>query len=234
MTTETPTPETTEPAATLEVPPAPQIILDAHMLRSWYRPADPAAALALLPPALRALDPRQVFLNQYVVESEDQTSGVGPYELGYVGLTVQDHDVGGFPAHWLFSYLNSSPVMRAYAAGHDFPVGEGRTHVTRDGDIVTATTLVDGEPLIRTVARAGDRTAIMRGQVGYIYGRDRLTLGRAPFVAEVADPLEVRSIEFLDPSHPVYALRPAEPLQIDAALYCTRISFAYWGGETSL
>jgi hypothetical protein len=234
MTTETPIPESAEAAVPLEVPPAPQLILDAHMLRSWYRPADPAAAQALLPPGLRALETPQIFLNQYVVEDENQTSGIGPYELGYVGLTVQGHDVGGFPAHWLFSYLNSSPLMSAYAAERGFPVGEGRTHVMRDGDIVTATTLVEGAPLIRTVARAGDRSAIMRGQIGYIAGADRLTLGRYPFVAEVADPLEVLSIEFLDPSHPVYALRPAEPLQIDAALYCTRISFVYPGGETRL
>jgi hypothetical protein len=234
MTSATPTHEATDPAG-LSLPLAPQLILDAHMLRSWYRPADPEAAATLLPPGLRPLDPPQVFLNQYVVGSEDQTSGLGPYELTYIGLTVAGHDVGGFPAHWLYSYLNSSELMRAYTSARGFPVGAGRTRLVRDGDIVTATTLVGDEPLIRTVARVGDRSAVMRGQIGYIAGpAGALTLGRYPFVGEVADTVEIDEIDFADAATDLRMLRPAEPLQIDAALYCARISFAYPGGETAL
>jgi hypothetical protein len=59
-------------------------------------------------------------------------------------------------------------------------------------------------------------------------------LGRYPFVADVADSLEILSIEFLEPRHPIYALRPAEPLEIVLALYARRISFCYPGGEERL
>jgi hypothetical protein len=214
---------------------APQIILDAHMLRSWYAPADPDAVAALLPDRLNPLENRQVFLNQYVVESEEQTSGFGAYELTYAGPNVAGHDVGGLPGHWLSEYLNSSPVMRSYSAERGFPVSEGRTRVVRDRDLVTATTEIEGRPLIRTVARVGDRAAQLRGQVAYITDMSsELVLGRYPFVAEVVDPMEIVSIDFLDPDHPIYALRPEQPLEIAFALYAPRISFAYPGGECRL
>jgi hypothetical protein len=43
----------------------------------------------------------------------------------------------------------------------------------------------------------------------------------------------VTSLEFLDPEHPVYALRPASPLQVVAgsSFYAPRDSFVYPGGE---
>ena len=215
---------------------SPQLILDAHMLRSWYVPADPEAVAALVPERLRALDNRQVFLNQYVVETDEQTSGIGAYELAYAGPNVVGHDVGGFPAHWLGEYVNSSPRVRDYTSERGFPVSEGgRTRVVRDGDLVTAATEVAGTPIIRTVARVGDRTATLAGQIGYMTDvSGTLVLGRYPFVAEVADPIQILSIEFPEPSHPIYAFRPAQPLEIVFGLYAPRISFAYPGGEVRL
>lgn len=223
------------PATDLDVPPAPQVIINAHMLRSWYFPADPDAVAAVLPPGLRPLDDRQVFLNQYVVETDEQTSGIGAYELTYAGPNVTGLDVGGMPGHYLGEYLNSSPRMRAYTGARGFPVSEGRTRVVRDGSLVTATTEVGGAVVVRTVARVGDRTATMGGQIGYLSGGSSdIVLGRYAFVAEVADPVEILSIEFPEPGHPIHALRPAQPLRVALALYAPRISFCYPGGETPL
>jgi hypothetical protein len=53
-------------------------------------------------------------------------------------------------------------------------------------------------------------------------------------VAEVSDPIEVLSTEFLEPSHPLYALRPKLPLESVLAFHATRISFCYPGGEDML
>ncbi|GGQ29001.1 hypothetical protein GCM10010140_68990 [Streptosporangium pseudovulgare] len=71
-------------------------------------------------------------------------------------------------------------------------------------------------PVIRTTARAG-RTgaAVNHGQLRYVTDVDgRRVSGNYPFVAEPVDPFEVVSLEFLEPGHPVHALRPADPLQI--------------------
>ena len=56
--------------------------------------------------------------------------------------------------------------------------------------------------------------------------------GNFPFIADLADGFEVRSVEFLDPSHPVYALRPADPIQVvaEGSFYSPDDSFVYPGG----
>ncbi len=61
-----------------------------------------------------------------------------------------------------------------------------------------------------------------------------LVSGRYPYVAGLVDPWEVFSLEFLEPQHPVYALRPADPLQILWGFYSPNASFCYPGGETTL
>ncbi|MEO3772777.1 hypothetical protein [Micromonospora sp. B9E7] len=53
-------------------------------------------------------------------------------------------------------------------------------------------------------------------------------------MAEPVDPFEVESLEFLEPDHPVYALRPADPLEIVCGFYSPRASFAYPSGESVL
>jgi hypothetical protein len=214
---------------------SPQLVLDAHMLRSWYVPADPEAVAALLNERLRPLDNGQAYLNQYVVGRDEQTSGFGAYELSYVGPCVAGHDLGGLPAHWVCHYLNSNARMCAYARERGLPAVDGRTLIERDGDLATATTEAGGKAIVRTVARVGDGTATLRGQIAYITEIGRgLVLGRYPFVAEVADPVEILSIEFPEPSHPIYALRPKQPLEVALALYSSRISFCYPGGEETL
>ena len=59
-----------------------------------------------------------------------------------------------------------------------------------------------------------------------------LVAGRYPYVATLDDPWEVESLEFLEPSHPSYALRPADPLQILWGFHSRHASFCYPGGET--
>ncbi|WP_139006995.1 hypothetical protein [Arthrobacter crystallopoietes] len=57
--------------------------------------------------------------------------------------------------------------------------------------------------------------AVGRGQLRYLTNVEgTLTTGLYPFQAPLAEGWEVTSFEFLDPTHPVYALRPADPLQV--------------------
>lgn len=64
----------------------------------------------------------------------------------------------------------------------------------------------------------------------------RLVSGLYPYVADLAAQFTMRSVEFLDASHPVYALRPQSPLEIVAAasFYSPRDSFVYPGGIEDL
>ena len=76
---------------------------------------------------------------------------------------------------------------------------------------------------------------VARGQLRYLTKVDGgLVSGLYPFVAEVVDPFEVLSLEFLEPDHDVYALRPAEPLQVTWGFHAPRSSFCYPGGEERL
>jgi hypothetical protein len=58
--------------------------------------------------------------------------------------------------------------------------------------------------------------------------------GRYPFVLLGAETFAVESVEFLDETHPVHALRPADPLTITFGFYSPAISFCYPGGEGPL
>jgi hypothetical protein len=54
----------------------------------------------------------------------------------------------------------------------------------------------------------------------------------APCLVNQVSQFSVRAIELLEPSHPVYALRPKTPLEIVLAtsFYAPRDSFVYPGG----
>jgi hypothetical protein len=97
-----------------------------------------------------------------------------------------------------------------------------------------ATASLGGSPVIRTEAAIGPGILMVaRGQLTYVRQKDgRNMAGNFPYVADIADGFEVRSIEFLDPDHPVYALRPAEPLDIVApsSFFSPDDSFVYPGG----
>jgi hypothetical protein len=215
---------------------APQMVVNSRMLYTSWQPADPEAAAALLPdggppPA------GPVYMNQYVVDSDDQTSGFGAYSLTYLGLDIagMTDPEGVTPARYMLFYFNSSPRMREYTVReYALPAEPGETAVEASGGEVVATTSLGGRPVIRTTAAIGTGVALVaRGQLTYVRQKDgRNMAGNFPYVADISDGFEVRSVEFLDPDHPVYALRPAEPLEVvvPSSFFSPVDSFVYPGG----
>jgi hypothetical protein len=219
------------PATALD---APQLVLAARCLYFGWLPADPAGAAALLPEGLRAAESGAVFMNQYVVDRDEQTSGLGRYSVTYLGVDLAGLDLpDGLPSRWFTHYVNSSERVRAYAGARGLPVLEGDTTVEVDGDRLVGTLAVEGRPVVRTVAHIGGMSgAVVRGRLRYLTEVDGdLMAGLYAYVAEVADACEVVSLEFLDRAHPVHALRPATPLRVVWALHAPRLSFCWPGGE---
>ncbi|MCZ7438518.1 hypothetical protein O7598_19065 [Micromonospora sp. WMMC241] len=212
-------------------PAAPQLVINARTLLFSWLPADPDAAEALVPAALRPHPERQVFLNQYVVDDETQTSGFGAYSLTYLGVSLAGMEPPDreTPGGWWTHYLASSTRVRHYAAARGAPAQEGVTQIELRAGRLTAETWADGRPLIRVTARVGHTgTEAHSGHHRYLTRRDgELIVTDYPYVAEPVSPFEVESVEFLAPEHPVYALRPANPLHVCWGFYSPRVSFAY-------
>jgi hypothetical protein len=215
----------------------PQLVTDARMLYVCWVPADPAATAALLPDGLRPAENRAIYLNQYVVDRPEQTSHFGAYSLTYAGLDLDGLDVDGdTPGRWWTHYMNSNPTMRAYAAERGVPASIGRTTLEMNGNELTATTYADETPVIRSRVVAEPAVAdVARGHLHYITKVDgTLFSGRRGYVGDLAAGFSVRSIEFLAPEHPIYALRPKDPLEITFGFYSPRASFCYPGGVEPL
>ena len=216
---------------------SPQMVLNSRMIYTSWIPADPEACARLLPPALAPSENHAIYMNQYVVDSPEQTTGFGAYSLTYLGLDVAGHKApdGVTPARFFTHYFNSSSVVRQYARERGVPATPGRTTLEVQDGMVTATTYVDERPVIRTRAAVGPAPDItLAGHLRYITQvGDRLVSGNYPYVGELVSQFQVQSIEFLDPTHPVYALRPATPLQVVAgsSFYAPKDSFVYPGGE---
>ncbi len=216
---------------------APQLVTNARMFYACWVPADPAAAAAMLPEGLTPAANRAVFMNQYVVDRDEQTSHFGAYTLSYLGLDLDGLDVDvDTPGRWWTHYMNSNAGMRAYATERGIAATAGSTSLEIDGDRLIATTSADGVPLIRSTVRVGsDVAAVNRGHLRYITSiGGKLMSGRYAVVVEPVEPFEVLSIEFLAPDHSVYALRPSDPLEITFGFYSPRASFCYPGGEEPL
>ncbi|MGH9022237.1 MAG: hypothetical protein ACRDV9_03925 [Acidimicrobiia bacterium] len=222
----------------------PQLIVDARMVYLVWVPADPDSVAKLVPEALTPAADRAVYLNQYVVDDDRQISNTGQegafgsYSITYLGADLAGLDAtADIPGRWWIHYFNSSEPMRRYAKAHGVPVGEAaQTTLELDGGVMVATTVIDGSPIIRTRCRTEvGTTQRATGQLRYITALDgQLMSGRYPFVANLAEHFEVLSVEFLEPSHPLYQLRPADPLQITFGFYSPAISFCYPGGEGPL
>ena len=226
----------TSPRSTLA---APQMVLDSRMVYTSWIPADPEAAAALLPPALRPAPNGAVYMNQYVVDTPEQTTGFGAYSLTYLGLDLADYTAPGgvIPARFFTHYFNSSKVMRAYVRERGVPATPGRTTLELDGEELVATTFVDDRPTIRTRARIGGETSVVAGHLRYVTRvRDRLVSGNYPFIGHLVGSFEVSSIELLRDDHQVWALRPASPLEIvaESSFFAPRDSFVYPGGEEDM
>jgi ketosteroid isomerase-like protein len=215
---------------------APQMVLNSRMLYSSWMPADPDAVRALLPEG-GPTPAGPVYMNQYVVDSPDQTSGFGAYSLTYLGIDIAGmmDPVGMTPARYMLFYFNSSEHMSGFVRReYDLPAVPGATDLTLDGGRVVATTTLDGRPVIRTTARVGDGAPVTAsGSLTYVRQKEgRFMAGNFPWVAKLADGFAIEGVEFLDPDHPVYALRPADPLEVVAAssFYSPDDSFVYPGG----
>jgi hypothetical protein len=216
---------------------APQLIVNSRMLHFAWIPADREAVAALVPEGLAPAEQRVVYINQYLVDSAEQTSGFGAYSLTYVGAELAGVDApDGGAGRWWTHYFNSSATVRAYASERGVPAEEGTTSLEIGGETLVATTFVDGSPLIRSRARVGPTIGeVASGHLRYITRiGGRFVSGRYPYVAEQVSPFEVVSCEFLDPTHSVHALRPKEPLEIAWGFYSPRASFCYPGGEEAL
>lgn len=222
---------------------APQLICNARMLYLDWIPEDPEAVHRLVPKELKP-DPRgSVFLNQYIVDRAEQTSNAGlpgtfgAYSLTYLGADLEGLDAQpGTPGRWWTHYLNSSSAMIDYALRRGVPAGSGETTFAWSGDQLIATTTSGGRPLIRTTSTvrvgAGQHA---NGQLRYLTRVDgKLTSGRYPFVMKAASEFKVDAIEFLDKAHPLYALRPKQPLEVTFGFYSPDITFCYPGGEGEL
>lgn len=212
-------------------PVPPQLVVHCRMLHFGWVPADPEAVTAMVPPGLRSLAKGQVFMHQYVVDDAAQTSGLDPYSA--TGLGPELELVDAARGRWYTHHLSSSPVARAQATARGVPAGAGRTTIEITGEALVAVTEADGVDLIRTTARIGQTaTRIFRGHIQHLSElAGQRTSASCPYLFEPVAPFEIESLEFLAPDHPVYALRPANPLELLWGFYSPRSSFALPGSE---
>ena len=215
---------------------APQMVINSRMLYFGWIPENPDALRRVLPPGLRPIDNAQVFMNQYVVDSAEQTSGFGAYSLTYAGLDLdRTAPDGATPSRWWTHYFNSSPDMREYVMARGVPATAGKTTIELSGGVIVATTYSGDTPVIRSTATIGTPAVTNSGQLSYVTGiGGRLVDGIYPWIATLVDPWEVTSLEFLDPDSSVYALRPRSPLEVTWGFYSPNASFCYPGGEFPL
>ena len=215
----------------------PQMVVNSRMLYFGWIPEDPEAVAALVDSRLTPMETRQVFMNQYVVDDESQTSGFGAYSLTYIGSDLVGNEVpaDATPNRWWSHYFNSNAGMREYASARGVPATPGRTTIEVSGDTAVVTTYSDDTPVIRSTAKVGPVAGVARGQLHYTTDiGGKLVLGRYPYIAQYVDGWSIESLEFLDPSHSVYALRPKQPLEIVWGFYSPSASFCYPGGEETI
>ena len=222
----------------------PQVIVGARGLYLVWLPADPDAVAKLVPEGLTPADDCPVFMNQYRVDDSAQTSShgqddaFGSYSLTYLGADLAGLDAAPeVPGRWWTHYYNSSPPMGRYAEAHGVPaLAGGETTIEHDGNRVVVTTTLDGSPAIRTTGTMEvGKPVRANGQLRYITRRQgEFVSGRYAFVADLAETFTVESLEFLDPNHPIYQLRPADPLTVTFGIFYTDMRFCYPGGEGPL
>ena len=216
----------------------PQLITNARMLYFSWVPADPAACAALLPTGLTPAQDKAIYINQYCVDTEAQTSHFGAYTLTYMGLNLDGLDIDAeTPGRFWTHYFNSNPGMRSYAAQRGIPAETGKTELDIAGGILTANTyLGDGTLLFRTKVRLSEKIGeSVRGHLRYITELNgAMESGRYAYAGNIVDEFKVESLEFLAPDHPSYALRPADPLEITFGFYSPASSFCYPGGVEPL
>lgn len=213
---------------------SPQLVTNARMLYFCWVPADPSDAASMLPKGLEPADNQAIFINQYVVDYETQTSHFGAYSLTYMGLDLKGLNVDeNTPGRYWTHYLNSNDRMRAYATDKGIPAVGGNTELQINSDILVATTYSEnGTAIIRSTVRISEKIADqVRGHLRYITIKDgQLESGRYAYVGSIVDSFEILALEFLDSGHSCYKLRPLDPLEVTFGFYSPSSSFCYPGG----
>ena len=224
----------------------PQVIVGARGFYAVWLPADPDAVAKLVPEGLTPADGCPVFMNQYRVDDSAQTSShgsddaFGSYSLTYLGADLAGLNVNpDTPARWWTHYLNSSEPMARYAEAHGVPA----VHTPGRDARWRSTARVTSAPRSSTARRSSARrprssSATPSGSTGSSAtspgSSGEFTSGRYAFVADIAETLTIESIEFLDPNHPIYQLRPADPLTVTFGICYADMYFCYPGGEGPL
>ncbi|WP_433528556.1 hypothetical protein ACQPYA_19625 [Micromonospora sp. CA-263727] len=212
---------------------APQLVIDSRMLCIGWLPADPDVAVASVPASLNPRSDRRVIFSQQVVDDEVQSPGFGAYDLTFLGIALTETDnVGGVSqSGWGTHCLISSRRLLGHARARGIPAMPGRTAIHEQHDKLVTETRLDGVPVIRTSCRIGNTPRAMQsGHHQHFVRRDGHTTSIVyTYMAELVAPFEIESVEFLEPEHPIYALRPANPLDIAWAFYSPRTAFAYPG-----
>ena len=186
----------------------PQLVTNARMLYFCWVPADPSGAASMLPKGLEPANNQAIFINQYVVDRDTQTSHFGAYSLTYMGLDLNGlHVDENTPGRYWTHYLNSNDRMR--------------TSYSENGTAIIRSTLKVGEKISDQV----------RGHLRYItMNNGQLESGRYAYVGSIVDSFEVLALEFLDPNHSCYKLRPLDPQEVTFGFYSPSSSFCYPGG----
>ena len=212
----------------------PQLVTTARMLYFCWVPADPSGAASMLPEGLEPADNQAIFINQYVVDSDTQTSHFGAYSLTYMGLDLNGLNVDeNTPGRYWTHYLNSNDRMRAYAKDRGIPAVGGKTELQIKNSILIATTYSEkGTAIIRSTVKISNKIGDqVRGHLRYITLQDgQLESGRYAYVGSIDDSFQILALEFLEPNHSSYKLRPLDPLEVTFGFYSPNSSFCYPGG----
>jgi hypothetical protein len=210
-------------------PVPPHIIGEIHGIYCAWVPEDPDAVARLVPPGLTPAPDHVVSLFQGAqIAAYTSWGGLVTITHAEVELEGRDSLDGRVRGRWWGLYLNSDPFYLEGAKILGVPgAKEGRTEITLDGDLLSATTFDGDTAIIRTSARVGAQPVGPLGmQMRYIIPGEDFPSILVP-VAAPAYEVTVSDIEFLDPSHPSYALRPAKPLRLAWTMYSPRLNYAF-------
>lgn len=207
----------------------PHLLAEAPGLYVAWRPEDPGAAYATLPSGLTRPEDPVVSLAQFA-QTGAHTSWGRRVSITHAEVEVDHHETldGKMRGRWWVLYVNEDPWYLAGAQMLGVPDAEaGRTELVVDGDRLTATTFRGETAIVRTTARVGPAPAgAAGGQLRYLIPGEGLPSILVPWACE-AYPFELLDVEFLDPSDPSYALRPARLIEVAWSVYSPRFCYAF-------
>lgn len=206
-----------------------QMIINSRALALGWRPADPAVLTALAPAGARLPLDRQMVLMQYVVDTTIQTSGLGAHSATLLGFDLEGGGAPGSvpPRLWTHAIV-STPQAQTFFAARGVASELGRTTIVVRGEVVTATTEVGDEPVLRVTARVGSPTIVEAGDRTYVRpGPDGLVEETHPWIATMTDTWSLAGLELLDPTHRVAVAPPEDPAEATWGFYAPNASFCF-------